>query len=378
MSTVQRNPITGGAATYKPNTLWSANVGFAIATSGKAQSQDSVTYWAGVTGGSEYIIYSTRGKIGAGGVSDTPVAWTSFGSLNNSKLIELVNGLPTRTAGAQFTTLNQAMSFISSGSDYFITNQDYPFTHFVNPQLLLDPALPQSAFMGSLSMQTYNVVDNQIFPNVWQPQDDSLLSWTSNGATAYSYWKPTSNSVDAVLNGGNCDIATTYSGSNGYVVTVWFKTTDPLSTPQPLFAHGNYTTGGLVVGILNTAGSTWIFGGSSNSPFTGLSKVNTGGLLNDGQWHSISIAYDGLGNKFTPYSDGVAKTDIVTPSYSWNTPAEFYYMGHKDPGGDSIKAATNVDFGPIWMDEKGGESWITTNYQFWKGSTASSINPRYT
>ena len=259
---LQRNPIAGGVTSYKPNTLWSN--GFAIATSSKAQSQDSLTYYAGETGGSQYIIYSTKDAQSeaypSGSDDYTPVAWGSFGSLTDAALIELTNGLPGRAAGTQYITIGGAINALLTAADYFIMNQDYPFVHLENPLVIWDPSIPSCSWLGLYnSKTTYNLGNNALstFPTTFSPQDENGMDFSSSGGTAYGNFQANTSTPNANMKSDSLvTMSDAYTGTGGFVVSFWFRHSaiSSITTPCSLFSLGNYASDGLIITINSISG----------------------------------------------------------------------------------------------------------------------------
>jgi len=373
---LQRNPIAGGVNSYKPNTLWSN--GFAIATSSKAQSQDSLTYYAGETGGSQYIIYSTKdaqSEAYPGGSSDyTPVAWGSFDSTNPTKLLELINGLPGRPGGAQYGTIGAAMNWLNNSAEYFIMNQDYPFVQIDSPLVIWDPSIPQCSCLGLVNSKTTNNLGNSNlngFPSTFAPEDSNSIDFGANGGTAYGAFQSNTSSPNGAMKSTTLDISNAYTGTNGFMISVWFKHSNisGIITPCSLFSFGNYTSTGLILAI---NGSHVSFGNAAD--YASLPKFTHS--FSNNQWNNVTLVLDNSlgGSEFTLWINGSSEGSQTKNSFNWSIPEEIYIGGNKLGNGVSYNDP-NLVIGNTIIDHLNSQPFINYNYLAYKA--ANGINGKY-
>ena len=374
---LQRNPIAGGVNSYKPNTLWSN--GFAIATSSKAQSQDSLTYYAGETGGSQYIIYSTKDAQSeaypSGSDDYTPVAWGSFGSLTDAALIELTNGLPGRAAGTQYITIGGAINALLTAADYFIMNQDYPFVHLENPLVIWDPSIPSCSWLGLYnSKTTYNLGNNALstFPTTFSPQDENGMDFSSSGGTAYGNFQANTSTPNANMKSDSLvTMSDAYTGTGGFVVSFWFRHSaiSSITTPCSLFSLGNYASDGLIITINSASVS---FGNAGT--WADLHKYMHS--FSSNQWNNVTLVYDNslVGTEFALWVNGASVSTTSEGSYDWTANHEMSIGGNKL--GNSVSYNDpNLIIGNTIVDNMNSSSFINYNYEAYRANTG--INGKY-
>ena len=376
---LQRNPIAGGVDSYKPNTLWSN--GFAIATSSKAQSQDTLTYYAGETGGSQYIIYSTKDAQSeaypSGSADYTPVAWGSFDSLNPTKLLELINGLPGRPAGTQYATAAEAMNWLTNSAEYFVMNQDYPFVHLDNPLVIWDPSIPQCSGLGLLSGKTTkNIGNNQLtsFPGSFLPGNPNMIDFGTQGSTAYGTFQTNTNNDDAAMTSENpFSIGAAYSAvsPNGFTLSIWFKHSaiSSISSPCPLIEIGNSTSTGLIIAI----DADWVYYGQAAT----IGAVNKEShSFSNNQWNNVTLVYnsDNISNELALWINGSSMNTGSDGNFN-KVQSVFVKIGGSFPSIGILLADPNLQIGNLIIDSIDSASFINYNYLAYKA--ANGINGKY-
>jgi len=376
---LQRNPIAGGAFTYKPNTLWQNN--FAIATSSKAQSQDGLTYYAGETGGSQYIVYSTKAAQGEAypgeSTNYTPVAWGSFGYLSNVALIELTNGLPGRAAGTQYTTIDGAINALVNAEEYFIMNQDYPFVHLENPLVIWDPSIPSCSWLGQYnSKTTFNLGNSNLnsYPIAFAPQNENEIDFSANGGTAYGKFQANTNSSGAVMTSQSAVMLNSAYPSSGFVVSVWFRHSNisSISTPCPLFSFGNYVGNGFILGI---NASNVAYGNSFLGNYAALTKYSHS--FSSNQWNNVTLVFDPgqLGNEFALWINGASVASFAKGSFDVEANEYIQIGGNTLGNGGVSNCDLNLIIGNTIIDNLESASYINYNYEAYRANTG--INGKY-
>ena len=373
---VQRNPIAGnGGNSWVANSL--ANSYFNLATSSKAQVQNSLNWWAGETGGTQNIIYSTKNSqtlaYPSGSGDYTPVAWGSFNDLTNTKMLELINGLPARPS-SQFTNIGDAMQWLWDEGVYFPMNQDYPFIRLENPVVVWDASVPACSYLGALNHKNCkNLGNNGLsnYPETFSVADGNAITFNAAGGTAYGWFSMT-NDMNAIMHSDtDLALAATYASNQHYVISTWFKTgTLSPTTKVPLFALGKYDSDGLMVAI--TSNKIYFGNGAIGG---GMGEVPT--ALSNSTWYYLSLIYNQTGNYFRIYLNGTYLTDVNPNSYNWSNNHQLEIGGTQWGGGSGVVIADPaLQIGNIIVDNSDNySSYISYNYDAYRAATG--INGKY-
>jgi hypothetical protein len=382
---VQRNPIAG---TSTPNTSTENSLqrnGFRIATSSKEQIQDGLDWWAGETGGTQLIIYSTKSQQAEaypGESSDyTPVAWGSFNDLSDGRVIELINGLPGRPANTQYTSLVDAVDWLQSTNQYFMMNQDYPFIKTRDPLVIWDPSVPQCSGFGviqdariSQNLGNPDYIGAGGGPSTFQPTDKNLLDFLPNGGTAYGTFKATTRATDSVIHGNqDCYLNDLYNSTGGWTATVVFKHDTITNNEAPLFCLGNPSTNGFVVFLTNPSAAPGIrinFGNLSD----GINQVNY--TFNADEWYHVVVRYtEGGGGQIDVWINGflIGFGGFSCPSYNWTSPHSLQLGGQRETGAIQPNTAS-MEIGLFILDNRDAGTDVAYNYNALFGD---GINAKY-
>jgi hypothetical protein len=363
---VQRNPIAG-SSDWKINTLY--NNGFVIATGSKAQSQDSLNYWAGETGGNQYIIYSTKdlqSEAYPSGTGDlTPVAWGSFGLIDDSALIELINGLPGRVADTQFTDLGSAMTWLDGTGEYFVMNQDYPFISLRSPMIVWDPSIPQCSGFGYIGSK--NLGNNNLgsFAPTLGIGDPNQVSYQANGGTAYAYMRADVDAATAAYYASSFSLDA--YDSAGFTISCWWKC-EEMPTIAPIMSWGAVGTNGFSLSV--GSGRIW-FGFGVN----GSTQAQASYSWATDTWYYITLRWDDAVNTFQVYVDGTFVADQTTLDFDPTGTYRMYINGTDDTQAASgVFTSDKLILGNFILDDSSSFSSMAYNYNGWK---SSGINGKY-
>ena len=382
---VQRNPIAGtpNPTTSTVNSL--QKNGFRIATSSKEQIQDGLDWWAGETGGTQVIIYSTKNAQSeaypSGSGDYTPVAWGSFGSVTDAKVIELINGLPGRPANTQYTTLGDAVTWLHDSNEYFVMNQDYPFIKTIDPAIIWDPSVPQCSVFGAWNNEkkTQNLgnplyIDNTQTPSTFQPQNPNETDFYPNGGTAYGTFKTVNRTAGGVMLANSpmqLSGLTNYSTDEGWVANVAFKHSQISHGSAPIFALGDPDTNGFVLYLRQP---------NSGQPANGI-EFGTFGSMNNipyaftaNQWYFLSVVYDQPDGEYRIYLDGSSIGTGNDNGYNW-TENHLLQIGGQTESTATEYSSGYLEIGSFVLDTGSAETHILYNYKalFDHGK----INPKY-
>jgi hypothetical protein len=385
---LQRNPIAGtdSANTSTVNSL--QRNGFRIATSSKEQIQDGLNWWAGETGGTQLIIYSTKHEQGqaypSGSGDYTPVAWCSFNDLSDAKVVELINGLPGRPANTQYTTLAEAVDWLQSTNQYFMMNQDYPFIKTIDPLVIWDPSVPQCSGFGvignnakitqNLGNPSYINVDGYA-PSTFQPSDLNLQVFYPNGGTAYGTFLANERSPDSVFHGNHgVYLASAYGTNGGWTATVVFKHTAVTNNEAPIFCLGDPSANGLVVFLTNPTvgpGTRIIFGNLGS-----INNINYS--FSADTWYLLNVRYTQASNEIEIYINGSLEGSgpYTAGSYDWTSSHSLQIGGQRETG--AIQPNTvSMEIGLFILDNRDSGSSSNVNYNQRALFDPSKINAKY-
>ncbi len=384
---LQRNPIAGtdSANTSTENSL--QRNGFRIATSSKEQIQDGLNWWAGETGGTQLIIYSTKSQQGEaypGESSDyTPVAWGSFNDLSDAAVVELINGLPGRPANTQYTTLIDAINWLQGTNQYFMMNQDYPFIKTIDPLVIWDPSVPQCSGFGAVNGDRitqnlgnpYYINVDSYGPSTFQQTDRNLQDFYPNGGTAYGTFLANERSQDSVFH-GNQDVllSNAYGTNGGWTATVVFKHTAVTNNEAPIFCLGNPSTNGLVVMLTNPSlgpGSRIVFGNLG-----GPNNINY--AFSADTWYLLNVRYTEASNEIEIYINGSLEGSgpYTAGSYDWTAPHSLQIGGQRETG--AIQPNTvSMEVGLFILDNRDSGSSSNVNYNQRALFDPTRINAKY-
>ena len=373
---LQRNPIAGnGSNSWVANSL--ANNYFNLATSSKAQVQDGLNWWAGETGGTQNIIYSNKNSqpiaYPSGSGDYTPVAWGSFNDLTNSKMLELINGLPARPSG-QFTSISDAMQWLWDEGVYFPMNQDYPFVRLENPVVVWDPSVTACSYLGVLGHKDCRNLGNSglpSFPTTFSVSDTNMITFNAAGGTAYG-WFSTSNDLNGVMHSDtDISLSSSYASNQHYVISTWFKTgTLSPTTKVPLFALGKYDVDGVLVAI--TSNKIYFGNGAIGG---GMGEVPT--ALSNNTWYYVSLEYQANPGIFKIYLNGTELAQQNQNNYNWSNNHQLEIGGTQWGGGSGlVYADPALQIGNLIIDNSTAQysDLITYNYNAYR---STGINGKY-
>jgi hypothetical protein len=294
------NPISiiGGDYTNAPNTLkgWGTNNAIRIAYQAKEVNSDSSIYYAGPSASDQYVIYGDGFLIGMTSVS-YPFVWTAPKSGGTAALIELINGLPNRPAGVQYTTIESAMDWLVGQSEnYFVISENYPWQKWTAPFVTVDAGVPQSSG----------------FEHNWKAYDISgggNFNYFTYGASSLTYPEgPTAYwDIANTSQGMTSQSAITIGGGN-FTISVWFWATAPGAATKPILSIGDYRPP--INGAALTYSSTNIgFGSGTN--LTSL-NINVPASINFGSWNNVLVTYNQTFNTTDVYLNGSQIASGVT------------------------------------------------------------------
>ena len=376
---VQRNPIAGTSNPNDNNSDCLQRNGFRISTRSRRQIDTGLDWWAGETGGNQVIIYSTKNSqpeaYPSGSGDYTPVAWGSFNNLSDAKVLELINGLPGRPANTQYTTLDDAVSWLNTTEQYFMMNQDYPFIYIKTPAVLWDPSVPQCSSFGvggNGNRLTQNLgnpdwISGNKTPSTFSPGNPSNQDFNSNGGTAYSTFQANTNHQGAVFHGNiDADLNYMYTGEGGWMATVWFRHNATAPYKVPLFCIGDPNNGS--DGMMAYFDQTKLYVGNAGNFKTGNYAFATN------TWYMVNVCFDKDNGEWRVYVNGSQLFDGGTSGYTMTNPQAIEIAGNRYFSG-VLQAEVTLQVGFFMIDTIGTENRITYNKDAW--TQPASINPRY-
>jgi hypothetical protein len=287
--------IIGGDATSAPNTLKAnQNTDIRIAYQAKEVNSDSTTYYAGPSANDVYAIYGNGLSIGLTSI-DYPFVWTSPKSGGTAGLIELINGLPNRPAGTQYTEIEPAMSWLMSQNCFFVISENYPWQKWPTPITTIDAAVPSSSGF-QYDLRAFDISGN-----------NGGNDYYSYGASSLAFANDPENAYWNIINASQ--ILTSYTSfalAGDFVISTWFYIDTPPTAGQflPLFSIGDYKTNGCAL-ALSYDGFRY---GDNSAGLNSLPNqtISTPGVWTGG-WHNILISLETT--SFNAWLDG---TQVVS------------------------------------------------------------------
>lgn len=225
---------------------------------------------------------------------------------NDSELIWFAN----RLGGVGITTVPDALNwFYSQNGDFVVVNREYVDIKTVDLLMLLDagftPSYPQTGTTWADLSFSGNVAN--LFNNV---------SYSSDGYGSLTFNSSDSQYVTLPTN--------FFNPNNGdpFTVTCWFKTSSTgvifgqQNSPVPDVASGYVPA--IYVDNNGYLRTSCFWGGSVSNQSVTSSSVN------DGQWHEVTIVYDGT-NQIS-YLDGFQFDSILKSQINYSS-TYYYFLG---------------------------------------------------
>jgi hypothetical protein len=113
---MSRRPIAFNNSTKTNNSIKKNKIEIGVSSDNYASNPGGLTWFNGPDSTSQYVIYSDTFSLGMSTLANArPVCWAS-GDMTDANILRMINGLPTRSNQAPFTTVDSALAWVAAST----------------------------------------------------------------------------------------------------------------------------------------------------------------------------------------------------------------------------------------------------------------------